>query len=177
MDPKLDLLILDTHNAYTLGIADLSQYPTGFAIVAPTLQIAPPGFPTVALPFTASSMSILNSENLGLSTAGQDLVKIPDGIYRIKYTVNPAHLYFVEKTFMRTDAIQERFDNAFMTADFSCADRHFTKAERDKLDEIYYLIQESIAAANKCANTLAMNLYNQALKLLDRYSEGKANCC
>lgn len=177
MDPKLDLLVLDTHNAYTLGIADLSQYPAGFPIVSPTLQIAPPGFPTVALPFTANSILILNSENLGLSTAGQDQVKLPDGIYRIKYTVNPANLYFVEKTFMRVDAIQERFDNAFMTADFSCADRHFLKAEQEKLNEIYYLIQEAIAAANKCANTLAMNLYNQASKLLDRFLEGKANCC
>ena len=177
MDPKLDLLVLDTHNAYTIGIADLSQYPTGFPIVAPTLQIAPPGFPTVALPFTASSMSILNSENLGLSIAGQDQVKLPDGIYRIKYTITPANIHFIEKTFMRTDAIQERFDNAFMTADFSCADRHFSKAQRDKLDEIYFLIQEAIAAANKCANTLAMNLYNQASKLLDRFQDGKSKCC
>lgn len=177
MDPKLDLLILDTHNAYTLGIADLSQYPPGFAIVAPTLQIAPPGFPSVALPFTASSISILNSENLGLTKSGQDQVKLPDGIYRIKFTVNPANVHYVEKTFMRTDGIQEKFDSAFMKADFSCGDRHFTKAERDKLDEIYYLIQEAIAAANKCANSLAMNLYNQASKLLERFLDGKANCC
>lgn len=176
MDPKLDLLVIDTHNAYTLGVADLSTYPAGFPIVAPTIQVAPPGYPTVAMPFTANSMSILNSENLGITTTGQELAKLPDGIYRLKYTVTPANLYFVEKTFMRTDFIQEKFDIAFMRADFNCSDRHFVKQQREQLDEIYYLIQESIAAANQCANTLATNLYNQANRLLDRFLNAKS-CC
>ena len=176
MDPILDLLILDTHNSYTIGIADLSTYPTGFSIVSPTLQIVPPGYPTQAMPFTAKSMSILNSENLGLTKAGEEQVKLPDGIYRIKYTVNPAYKYFVEKTYMRTDAIQEKFDIAFMKADFSSGDRHFIKADREKLDEIYYLIQESIAAANQCANTLATNLYNKALAMLERFLN-PSTCC
>jgi hypothetical protein len=177
MNPVLDLLVIDTHNSYTLGIADLSTYPAGFPVVTPTIQIAPPGFPTVALPFTASSISILNSENLGLTETGQDTIKLPDGLYRIKYSVNPHHLHIVEKTYMRTDAIQEKFDQAFMKADFTCADKHFQKQEREKLNEIYFLIQESIAAANQCANTLAMNLYNQASKLLDRFLDNKSNCC
>lgn len=176
MDPKLDLLVLDTHNAYTLGVADLSVYPTGFAVVAPTLQVAPPGWPTVALPFSAKSLSILNSENLGLTKAGQQQVKLPDGIYRLKYTVNPAYQHFVEKTFMRVDALQERFDQAFMQADFAQGDVHFVKARRVQLDEIYYLIQESIAAANQCANTLAANLYQRASKLLTRFMN-TSTCC
>lgn len=174
--PTLDLLILDTHNPYTLGVADFSVYPAGFTVVSPTLQVAPPGFPSVAFPFTAKGISVINSHQLGLTREGSATIKIPDGLYRLKYTVNPAYENSVERTFFRVEALLEKLDDAWMRTDFAGNDNNMARRNSEILEKVERLMHEAMAAANQCAATLATNLYTQASKLLDRYLNESNSC-
>jgi len=173
MEPKLDLLSIDTHSVYTLGIADISTYPTTFNIVSPTIQITPASLSTVTLPFSAEGINIFNSIHLGLSCDG--LVGLPDGIYRFTYSVNPAYKYSIDKTIMRVDNIQERFDQAFMKLDFLQCDTDIREEQRRSLNDIYLIIQASVAAGNRCATKLATDLLNRANKMLTRFNKNYCN--
>lgn len=172
----LDILLVENYSPYTLTIADFSTYPTGYTPVSPTMQITPTGFPTVTLDFTPQANNTYTSENLGMSCVGTPLVKLLDGIYKLKYTINPAYQYFVEKTILKVDNIQEKFDTAFMTLDMMQCDEAIKKQRKVELDTIYYFIQGAIAAANKCADQVALRLYGQANRMLDNFITNKCNC-
>jgi hypothetical protein len=177
-DPKLDLIMLDTHNSYTLAIGDISTYPTGFVISTPTMEVTPPGFPTVSLAFSSQSISIYNAFNLGICSI-EDLsesTSLPDGIYKFKYSINPAYKHYVEKTVLRIDVLQEKFDKAFLKTDMSC-DTNMKERDSKLLREINLNIQGAIAAANSCALKLAMDLYRRADKQIDDFINQRCYTC
>ena len=172
MTTTLDLLYLESHSCYNLVLADVSTYETGFNIVSPTIQITMPFGSYITLPFTARSVNIYNSGALGITCDDEELVPLPDGIYRFKYTVNPASQYFVEKSVIRVDQIQEKFDNAFLKLDLDC---NSTKQDMKILDNINYLIQEPMAAANKCATDLSIKMYRMASAELDKFNNNQCS--
>lgn len=172
----LDILLVETYSAYALTIADFSTYPPLYTPVSPTIQIRGGGWPTTTLTFTPKSINVYDSQDLGWIVTGDDLVPLPDGIYNIKYTINPATQYFVEKTFLRTYHLQEKFNAAFMKLDMMECDNAIKKQQKVELDSIYYFIQGAIAAANNCAETQATKLYNQANKMLENFITNKCNC-
>jgi hypothetical protein len=174
--PILDLLLIDTHNSFSLGISDFSQYPTNFNIVSPSLEVTAPGFAPINISFVPNSMNIYTSENLGIVCLGEENVELPDGIYQIKYTIAPAFRYFVERSFIRVDKLQEKFDTAFMKLDILQCDGPIRKQREEELDSINFYIQAAIAAANKCAPELAMKLYRKADKMLNYFITHKCNC-
>lgn len=176
-EPKLDLILLDTHNTYTLAIGDISIYPTGFNITNPTLVVTPPSFPPVNLGFQAKNVSIFNAFNLGLCPAGiTDNIPLPDGIYKLEYSIYPHYKYNVEKTFIKTDVIQEKFDKAFLQTDIMQCDAAMRDKDARTLQEINFSIQGAIASANSCANKLAMELYRQADKQLENFIKNRCYC-
>lgn len=172
---KLDLMMLDTHNPKLLGIVDISTYPAGFNIVSPSLEVRVSGFSSKVLGFTPNSLNIYNSNDLGLTCDLDCTLPLPDGVVYVKYSIYPAHDRFVEKTFFRTDQIQEKFDAAFMSLDIAECDNVIKAAQKKALDEVYYYIQMSIAAANKGSLQLALNLYQKADKLLTKFLD--KSCC
>lgn len=172
----LNLLLVETYSPYTVSVADFSTYPTNYTPVSPTIQVTATGFPKVTLDFTPKSINVFTSENFGVTCAGEPLVKLPDGIYKLHYTINPATTYSVEKTFLKTDIIQELFDSAFMKLDMMVCDEALKKQQKVELDTIYYFIQGAIAAANKCAEQQALTLYNKAFKMLTNFTTNKCNC-
>ena len=174
MATTLDILVINTYNVQTLGVADNSFYD--IAISSPTIDITVPGFTVVSLPFTPNDFNIFNSTSLGLSTVGQPLIPLPDGVYFLKYSIAPAQTYFVEKSIMRTAAIQEKFDAAFMKLDMMECDSAIRTQSKVTLNTIYYLIQGSIAAANNCAIDTANKLYAQASKMLDNFIKTNCGC-
>lgn len=172
VSPVLDLIIIPTHSSFSLGVGDFSKYPTGFTPVSPTLEITPPGFPTVAVPFTPNNLNIYNSSTLQLTCDPNPQAPIPDGIYTLKYSIAPAYDNFVTKTFMRIDLIQERFDNVFMALDIMECDSRLKSEQKQRIDRIEFLIAGSIAAANKCAERISAEMYNEAdreIKRLEKY--------
>lgn len=175
-DLKLDFLVVPTYNTYTLGIADASTYPPAPPVSAPTIELEVPGFGLVSLPFSINDFNIYTSTSLGITPVGDPQVAIPDGVYYIKYSVAPAYENFVQKTIMRVDQLQEKFDSAFMKLDMMECDAAIRKQQMVDLNSIYYFIQGSIAAANNCAVDTANKLYNQANKMLNQFIANKCNC-
>ena len=173
---KLDILVVPTYNTLTLGIVDASTYPTTPpSVTNPTIEITVPGFDVAVLPFSVNNFNIFTSSNLGISPSGESQ-PLPDGVYHLKYSVSPAYDNFVEKTIIRVDKLQERFDEAFMKLDMMECDRAIKKQAKVDLDSIYYFIQGAIAAANNCAIVEANKLYNQAQKMLDTFMKNDCGC-
>lgn len=174
---KLDILVLPTYNKMLLGVADASTYPTTPPVVTnPTIEITVPGFGAVVLPFVVNDYNLFNSESLGITAPSAPLVPLPDGIYKLKYTVDPAITNFVEKTIIRVDQLQEKFDEAFMKLDMMECDKAIKTQSKVDLNTIYFFIQGAIAAANNCAIDEANKLYNQAQKMLNNFVKNNCNC-
>jgi len=175
-DLKLDFLVIPTYNLETLGIADASTYPVSPPVSAPTINIDVPTFGLVSLPFNINDFNIYTSTSLGITAVGDPLLPLPDGIYNITYSVAPAYVNFVQKTIMRVDQLQEKFDSAFMKLDMMQCDAAIRKQQMVDLNSIYYFIQGSIAAANNCAVDTANKLYNQANRMLNQFIANRCNC-
>lgn len=172
----LDLIYVPSYNLKTLMIFDGSIYPTNPPeVVSPTIEITPPGFNTVVIPFTVNEINTFTSLNLQVTT-DNTLRPLPDGVYHMKYSVSPAFENFVEKTFLRVDLLQEKFDKAFLTLDMMQCDRAIKEQSKQELVSIYLIIQGAIAASNECANEIAMKLYRQADRMLELFFNSGCGC-
>ena len=175
-DLKLDILVVPTFNSETLAVNDISTYPVAPPVSAPSIEITVPAFGSVNIPFNINQINVFNSTALGI-TSGDDLtVPLPDGVYFLKYSVAPAYQNFVEKSIMRVEQLQEKFDAAFMKTDMMECDGPIRTQQKVDLNSIYFFIQGAIAAANNCAVDEANKLYNQANKMLDNFIKKGCNC-
>lgn len=175
-DLRLDILVLPTYNSTTLGIADASTYTEDPPIESsPTIEINIPSFGIVFIPFNMNEFNIFTSVTLGLSEIG-DIQPLPDGVYYLKYTVAPAYINYVEKSFMRIEKLQEKFDTAFMKLDIMECDQLIKKQSKVDLNTIYFFIQGAVAAANNCAIDQATKLYIKADKMLDNFLNTNCGC-
>jgi hypothetical protein len=175
--PNLDLNIIPTHNIKTIGVADASTYETNLIITSPTLEITPPGFPKISIPFVARSVNIFNSNNLGISNCtNEDLLHIlPDGIYKLKYSIQPSLSNYVEKSFFRVDALKCKYMKAFLSIDMDCSNCSANmKNSKKTISKVRLLIDGVLASANECDEVSAMKKYKQASKLLDSFKN--CNC-
>lgn len=168
---KLDLAYLDTHRSDSFAIADISTYPTGFIPVNPSIEITVPGFAPKIIDFTPSSIQVYNSNTLGITCDDCPTSNLPDGIYKIKYTLNPAYQYFVEKSFIRTNMIYAKLDNYFMKMEFMQCNMAIKEEDKKKLDTIEFYIEGAIAAANKCLDQKALDLYKTADEMLNNLNK------
>lgn len=174
MTLNLDILVVPTYNTLTMGVLDASTYDV--PPVNPVLTITAPGFDPVSIPFGVNQVNILNSLNIGLTTVGQDLIPIPDGVYTLVYSISPAETNYVTKNIIRVEQLLERFDEAFMKLDMMECDGAIKKQQKVNLDSVYYFIQGAIAAANNCAVDTANKLYQQAAKMLSYFNRGDCGC-
>jgi hypothetical protein len=175
-DLKLEILVVPTYNTLTLGIADASTYPVTPAVQSPTIEITVPGFGVVSLPFNINDFNIFNSASLGLTAVGESLLPLPDGVYYLRYSVTPAYVNYVERTIIRVEKLQEKFDNAFMKLDMMECDLAIRRQQKVNLNSIYYFIQGSIAAANTCAVDTSNKLYTQADNMLNNFIKNNCYC-
>jgi len=166
----LDFLLTPTYSTKTIGITDTSTYLVGPEEAdSPTLEVSIPGFDTTSLVFVPGELNVLNSTILGITDSGED--PLPDGVYVFRYSISPASTFYVEKTVLRVEQLQEKFDAAFMKLDMMDANSKLKKQQKVSLDTIYYFIQGAIAAANNCATTEAVRLYQKADKLLYDFTQ------
>jgi len=175
-DLKLEILVVPTYNTLTLGIADASTYPVSPAVTSPTIEITVPGFGMVSLPFNINDFNIFNSASLGLTAVGDPLLPLPDGVYYLRYSVTPAYINYVERTIIRVEKLQEKFDNAFMKLEMMECDLAIRRQQKVNLNSIYYFIQGSIAAANTCAVDTSNKLYTQANNMLNNFIKNNCYC-
>ena len=175
-DLKLDILVIPTYNLLTLAIADASTYPNDPPVVtSPLIDIEVPGFGVTVLPFDVNNLNIFTSSSLGITEAGNDQA-LPDGIYRLKYSIAPAATNYVEKTILRVDRLQEKFDNAFLQLNMMECDRALKTQSSVQLNTINFFIQGAIAAANNCAEYESNKLYAQADNMLNSFLKSNCGC-
>lgn len=180
-DLKLDILVVPTYSSLTLGVMDISTYPPYPPVSGATISICVPGFNEVILPFDVGVFNLYTSANLGITEIGDDQ-PLPDGIYRLRYSVSPSWYFppntilFVDKSIMRTEKIQEKFDRAFLQLDLMECDRAIKTQSTVTLNTINFFIQGSIAAANNCADFESNKLYRQADMMLDNFLRNNCGC-
>lgn len=174
LSPILDFTVIDTHNPTTIAIADTSFYPSNFSILNPTLEITPAAFPKTVVTYGPGSITTFNSNTLNMTcvTDVRLLTSLPDGIWKVKMTISPPIQFFVERTFIRTTQIEQKFGRALLKTDITQCGEDMKREHMKVLDEIYFYIQSSIAAANQCNNVLAMDLMRLANKMLDDFMKG-----
>jgi hypothetical protein len=173
---QLDILVVPTYSVLTLGVTDASVYPTNPPVVsAPSIEIDIPGFGTKILPFVPNETNVFTSSNLGITDIGCNQ-PLPDGVYRIKYSVAPAYANYVEKTILRVDRLQEKFDNAFLQLNMMECDRALKTQSSVQLNTINFFIQGAIAAANNCAQYESNTLYAQADSMLNAFLKSNCGC-
>ena len=175
-DLKLDIIVVPTYNVLSLAVMDASTYPDDPPLVSgATIDIDVPGFGLVSLPFMIQELNIFTSSNLGISAVGVS-EPLPDGIYKLKYSIAPSTVNFVDKTIIRVDKLQEKFDEAFMKLDMMECDRAIKTQSKVTLNTIYFFIQGAIAAANNCAEVEANKLYAQANNMLNNFIKNNCGC-
>ena len=173
----LNITIVPTFDVQSLSVLDITTYPDPEPIPSPvyTMEITVPGFGAVAVPFTASSLNVYFSDTLGITDTGIQQ-SLPDGIYYFKYSTSAEGYSPAEKTIMRVDRLQARFDEAFMQLDMMECDQAIKTQSKVELSTIYFFIQGSIAAANNCDSITANKLYNKASKMLDTFINNNCGC-
>jgi hypothetical protein len=174
ISPILDFTVVDTHNPLTLGIADISFYPTNFTVVNPTYEITPPSFPKVVVAYNVGEVLFLNSNTLNITCVSSPLLltPLPDGIWTIKQSIAPAITFNLEKKFLRTMNLEQKFGKAFLKTDLIECNQDVRIEQMKVLDEVFFYIQAAISAANQCNYILAMKLYNNANTMLDNFIKG-----
>lgn len=177
MVSKLNFNIIDTHDFKTLGIVDTSWYNPDITVETPTIEILPPGYTVAASPyFMTKALNVYNSNGLGITRASceDDLVDLPDGLWKVKYSICPNDQLFVERFFLKTDKIQCKYNKAFLSLDLENLSDSKQQQKRKDLNEIEIFLNGSIAAANNQNAKLASDLYKKADNLLNRF--GQCDC-
>lgn len=162
----LNLMLIDTHNPDTIGIVDLSNY--GNTVISnPSFEITPPGFNKVNVLFTPQNVNIFSANDLKLGCGyGESL---PDGIYKVKYSIRPNDKIFTEKTFMKVSGILCNLYKYLVSLQSSC----LCGQSKNKAIDIKLLIEGAVSAANTGDTKLAYELYAQADKSLKRLNSCK----
>lgn len=173
---RLDINIIDTHTNFTLAIADVSVYDN-VPVTNATIEIIPPGFNKVSLPFQPRAMNVYNSNDIGITCTADpsQLVELPDGFWQLTYSINPNLTTFINYGYMRVNNLQCRLDNALLKT-LNSKDLEKIQQERALLD-IQILIDGSIAAANNLDQGTSLKMYKKASDLVDKFNNQKCNHC
>lgn len=166
----LRLLLSETHDKRYIAIQDASYYKVGDTIENQVFVVTPPGFDpvTVTTDFVQGGLTVLSSLELGTSE-GDEEQDLPDGIWCVSYTldVNTVETS-IDRSFVRTDKLMEKFDNAFIVTVTEC-DPKIMQQSVVLLNRIWMLVNGSISSANNCLPDEAMKLYKKAESLLNRF--------
>lgn len=178
----LSLEIPDTMNKCILRVVDTSVYATGIPVTCPLLQITAPGFmhpvnfstpsvtPGFSLNITACDLELQTSD------CGTVFYDVPDGIYIIKYSVEPKDLVYVEYNHLRITCANNKVKAVYCDLQLGACDPPANI--KDKLNQIR-LIQQYLLAAKAYVEDCrdpkrGMELYRYAVKLLDKMSCGSS---
>lgn len=159
----LDLLLIDTYSATTIGLADISIYANTYNPPTTTqIEIIPPGYSKIAVDFNTKTANIYRALDLGL-TCTETCMDLPDGIYEIKYSTPAPKAASVTKYFIKVDRLKNVYMNAFLKVDMecNCTTEKNEKLKKD-LQKINMLIEGAVAAANQCDLVTAKTRYQKA---------------
>tara|TARA_R110000850_G_scaffold84480_2_gene181477 strand:- start:268 stop:810 length:543 start_codon:yes stop_codon:yes gene_type:complete len=169
----LSLEIPSVGNTCVMRIFDTSVYSPQIAVFEPKIYVTVPGYNTAGVVhFKPESSCTLTACDLGLQTknCGTSYVNLPDGIYVIKYVVDPSQVVYVEYNHLRMTQAMNLYQKILCDIDVSDCDP--PAKVKDKLNDLR-LIKMYLEAAKSKVETChehqqGMTLYNYALKLLNK---------
>lgn len=167
---KLDLLLIDTNSAYTIGIADISVYANNYTVPSTLeIEITPPGYSKITVDFKTKDVNIYRSTDLGIA-CDETCIELPDGIYEVKYSTPAPKIASIIKYFVKIDGILNEYNQKFLSLDLECDCISEEKQIKQKeLFKIYMLINGCVAAANNCNLYDSQAMYQKAQKLLKQF--------
>ncbi len=180
--PILNLSLFDMRNQSSLAIVDLSSYLTLPTSDQLALQITPPGWPTINVPFTPGTVNVYKCVDLGIECDASECCPLPDGIYDVVYTIASGSPIIpnvppttqttsLEKTFIKIDQLRCKFQNAFLKVDLACDCASDEQRQyKQELRRIDLIMNGAVAEANSCNDLMAFNLYQKANQMIDNIS-------
>lgn len=171
MISQLTLDIPDTFNVATLRINDSSWYNESLTVECGLLEVTPPGY-SKAVNFNVDKAFsiVLNSSNLKLAKAKvfRDLKALPDGVYKIKYSIKPNEALWIQYDYMRVNTLLKDYYTQLCQAKLQPypSDRK-VKDELKRLAEIRTYIDAAKVEVEECGNRKrGIELYNYAKELI-----------
>lgn len=166
-----------------MRIADNSWYNPDILVQNAILEITPPGKDCpVAFYVEENFNTVFNSSLLDISKAKNynQLKDLPEGIYKIKYSIKPNNILYEEYTLLRNYKQLEDYYKAICSL-YSSRNKISKKEFVNKRKELIW-IKEIIDAAKyhveECdKEEEGLELYNEANELLDRYNAGYCVHC
>lgn len=182
MTTSLQVDYLDSNNLKTFRLIDDSSYNTKINIKFGKLDITPPGFKTpTSFNLEPKFNMTFNSSLLGIvkSKSYKTLLDLPDGIYKIKYSIPPMDELYVEYDYFRTVKLRDKFSKIACGLLDKKKDYTVNAFEEIKKD-ILWIDQLIDAAKYKveicCDEDKGIELYNEAGFFLNKYISCIGGC-
>jgi hypothetical protein len=177
---NLALDIPETANPNALIIRDASIYGAGLPVECIRLDITLPGF-TVPL-YITEDLTPGFQENFGAKELGlqdQDettLLRLPDGVYKIRFSVAPNDKVYVEYYHLRTTHILNKYYKLLCKINLEACEPEPSQREKlQKLREIKMYIEAAKAKTEHCHSPeKGIQLLTYADSLLSKFEKG---CC
>lgn len=159
-----------------MKLVDSSSYNADIQVENGLIEVIPPGFQgPVVFNVEPNFSLILNSSNTKIAPAVslRDLINLPDGVYRIKYSVKPNTQLFVEYSLLRNCLLMQKFYTSVceLFNDRSKIARKEFESRRAQLLWIKELIDASKYKVDEQADEYGgADMYNEANRLIDKYN-------
>lgn len=172
-------LSFDNSDPKIIGIRDNSIYNPDVTICDPYLVVVAPGFQTAyAVDVTPNNYHPVNSNSLGLTTASNysDMINLPDGVYYVKYSIQPHDKMYREYWFYRTSALRCDFNQALLSLhlDTCTTSRTLIDERTDELMLADFHLRAAEANINdtEANEDLANKHYQKAKEIISRVIKG-----
>ena len=168
----LSLEIPTVSNSCIMKIFDTSVYSPLVGIFRPRLFITAPGFSPAELHFVPESTPTITACDLELQmqNCGQSYEALPDGIYVVKYAIDPDCKVYVEYNHLRITCALNQYEK--ILCDIDAADCDPPAKVKEKLRDLRLIRMYLDAAKAKievCHKSQeGMTLFNYAVKLLNK---------
>lgn len=182
MVSKLFIDIPPTYNLKTMRVLDSSFYNEDIDITCGRLEVTPPGFDyPVVINAEPYFNLVLNSSNLGLSRVSKytDLADLPDGVYKIKYSIAPNDKVWVEYDYLRNQQLLEKFFALYCRLKLSNLDPNRDQSNKlAELAKIKQYIDASKIEVEYCGNPdKGLEAYEYANRWIDKLGDGQCMNC
>lgn len=172
---KIDFLILASNDPKTIVILDRSNYLDNPQ--KPLLDIILPGFTGgISVNYNLNGITVLDSDKLGLTESCEynNLANLPDGVYQIKMKVCPYDELFSKKCHLKTQDLENKFDDLILSMDKFICKEHDNKIKESIID-IDILIKSAKAEIAYCNVQKGVFKYAAAYKRIE-ILQNKLNC-
>lgn len=180
MESKLFLQEIPTNDCRILRFCDSSYYNPDIKVTNALLEITPPGRDcAVTFKLKPNFTIVLNSSNLKLVPARNEtqLVCLPDGIYKIRYSINPNAKTYVDYDFLRNTSQMQVFYKAVCNL-FDKREKITRKLFEERRAALLWIKELIDGAKYKieecCDAEMGINMYNEANTLLVEFNNCKS---